>query len=438
MRLLLTKALGVLPVGTLQVGAGLMVFGVASYIHLAVAGHSLSTNAMAAMSVLWSIVFLLGLGLFFPVEQELIRHVAARVAAGQGIAPVVRRAAALATGILLVTLVPLVVAARPLAGKLFNGDIGMVAALGTAFLALAVVSVSHGVLAGMGRFNVYGRQLALDAGMRIAFAVAIGVAGLHSPVLFALILTVSPLIAVTLTLRPVLGDLHPGPAITWKLMCRGLGLLIASTLLAQLVVNIGVVNAKLLSPGDAAVVGALLSAIILARVPLFIFASLQASLLPGLSGAIASGERAQFRRLMIRGVGIVAALGLAGAVIAVILGPWLVQVLFAAHRVLGPADFAVLAVGTLFYMLAMVFGQGAMALSHHRDQLLAWIAGTVVLVAVTLVPGEVRVRVEVAYALSSLTAAIALAIVLYVRAARHWGASDERDYRMALQPGGAE
>ena len=81
---LLTKALGVLPTGTLQVGAGLMVFGGAAYVHLAVAGHSLSTRGMAAMSVLWSIVFLLGLGLFFPVEQELIRHVAARVAGGRG------------------------------------------------------------------------------------------------------------------------------------------------------------------------------------------------------------------------------------------------------------------------------------------------------------------------------------------------------------------
>jgi O-antigen/teichoic acid export membrane protein len=435
---LLTKALGVLPTGTLQVGAGLMVFGCAAYVHLAVAGHSLSTRGMAAMSVLWSIVFLLGLGLFFPVEQEIIRHVAARVEAGEGVLPVVRRAAILAAGILLVTLVPLAAAARPLADKLFNGDIGLVAALGAAFVALAVVSVSHGVLAGTGRFEVYGGQLAIDGGLRIVFAVALAVAGLHSPVLFALILTAAPLIAVTCTLRPVLRALHPGPTITWKLMWRGLGLLIGSTLLAQLIVNIAVVNAKLLSPGNAAVVGALLSAIILARVPLFIFASLQASLLPGLAGAIAAGDRPRFRRLVIRGAGIVAALGLVGGLIAVVLGPWLVQVLFAAHRVLGPADFAWLAAGTFFYMLAMVLGQGAMALSHHRDQLFAWIAGAVVLAAVTAVPGEVRLRVEVAYALSSLTVAVVLAIVLFVRTARYWGTSGVADGRVAATlPGGS-
>jgi O-antigen/teichoic acid export membrane protein len=427
---LLTRALGVLPAGTLQVGAGLMVFGGAAYVHLALAGHSLSTRGMAAMSVLWSIVFLLGLGLFFPVEQELIRHVAARVAAGDGIAPVVRRATALAGGIVLVTLVPLAAAARPLADKLFNGDIAMVAALGTAFVALAAVSVSHGVLAGTGRFDMYGRQLATDGGLRMAFAVAVGAAGLHSPVLFALILTIAPLIAVILTLRPVLTALRPGPTITWKLMCRGLGLLIGSTLLAQLVVNIGVINAKLLSPGNAAVVGALLAAIILARVPLFVFASLQASLLPGLAGAVAADEQPRFRRLVLRGTAIVAALGLAGGLIAVVLGPWLVQVLFAAKRVLGPADFGWLAAGTLFYMLAMVLGQGAMALSHHRDLLFAWIAGTVVLAAVTAVPGEVRLRVEIAYAVSSLTVALTLALVLFARTAKYWGTSGVADDRM--------
>ena len=67
------RALDVLPPGTLTVGAGLLVLGAGYYAHLAVAGHSLPASGMAALSVLWSIVFLLGLGVFLPVEQELIR-----------------------------------------------------------------------------------------------------------------------------------------------------------------------------------------------------------------------------------------------------------------------------------------------------------------------------------------------------------------------------
>jgi O-antigen/teichoic acid export membrane protein len=415
---LASRVLGLLPSGTLLVGAGLAVLGVGSYAQLAVAGHSLTTPGMAAMSVLWSIVFWLGLGLFFPVEQELIRLVAARKALGEGIAPVVRRGAVLAGIIFAATLVPLAVAARPLADSLFGGDIRMVAALAAAFLALAVVSVSRGVLAGMGRFKAYGSQLAIDGGLRMALACALGIEGVHSPAAFGLTLTVAPLLSAALTLRPLLRDLTPGPAVTWKIMCRGLGLLIVTMLLAQLVVNVAVISVRLLSPGDPAVVGALLAAMVLARVPLFVFASLQASLLPGLAGAIAAGDPARFRQLAIRGCGIVTALGLAGGIPAVILGPWLIRVLFAARPVLSYADFAWLASGTLFYMLAMVLGQGAMALSRHRDQLLAWLAGAAVLVVITLGPGEVKTRVVVAYALSSLTVAVVLALVLFLRAPR--------------------
>jgi O-antigen/teichoic acid export membrane protein len=415
---LLARALGLLPQGTLAVGAGLAVLGGASYVHLAVADHVLSTTGTAAMSVLWAITFCLGLGLFFPVEQELIRHIAARVVTGEGIGPVVRRGAALSAAILVLVLVPLAAAARPLADALFGGDIAMIAALAGSFLALAVVSVSRGVLAGTGRFHAYGAQLGIDGGLRVVFAAALGAGGERSPFLFALILTAAPVLSAACTLSPVLRDIRPGPAISWLAMCRGLSLLIGTSLLAQVVVNVAVIDVDLLSPGHPAVVSALLAAMVLARVPLFIFASLQAALLPGLAGAIAAGQYRDFRRLVVRASGTVATLGIAGGLVAVLAGPRLAPVLFGVRPLLGPSDFALLAAGTTCYMLAMVLGQGAMALSRHRDQLLAWTAAAVVLTVITFVPGEVRLRVEGAYALSSVTAALALALVVYLRARR--------------------
>ncbi len=59
-----------------------------------------------------------------------------------------------------------------------------------------------------------------------------------------------------------------------------------------------------------------------------------------------------------------------------------------------------------------------MALSHHRDQLLAWISGVVVLAVVTLLPGDVKLRVESAYALSTLTVAVVMGLVVILRGAR--------------------
>ena len=409
---LAARAVGQLPAGTLSVGAGLAVLGVGSYAHLAIAGHELTIRGMASLSVLWAIVSCLGIGLFFPVEQELIRHVAARTVAGEGVAPAVRRGAVLAGGVLLIVVIPSVLAARPLADRLFGGDIGMVYGLCGGFLALAAVSIGRGVLAGLGRFGGYGAQLGIDGLMRVLLSVALALAHVHSPTAYALILTAAPLLSAVCTLRPTIGGLGPGAPIPWSAMCRGLGMLIGSSLLAQMVVNIAVIDVDLLAPGRPAVVGALLAAMVLARVPIFVFASLQAALLPGLATAAAVGDFRRFRWLLRRASAAVVALGLVGGVLAAVFGPWLGPVLFGVQHVLHWSDFALLAFGTMCYMLALVLGQGAIAVSRHRDQLLSWVAGGLVLAAVTLLPGQVALRVEFAYAASSLTVVILLGGVL--------------------------
>jgi O-antigen/teichoic acid export membrane protein len=395
------RLLRAVPAGTLVVGCGLAVLGLASYVHLAVAGHALSTASYSSVSVLWSLVFSIGIGLFLPVEQEVSRLVAARAVAGDGVAPVLRTAAMLAGGLLALLLAVLGLAAGPIADLLFDGDRLMVLALGGAFAGLAAEHLTRGVLSGLGRFGWYGTQLAVDGGLRIAIAGGMGLAGVRSPLAYALVLAVAPLASVALTLAGVLRDLHPGAPVALRTLCRGLGLLLASNVLMQVVVNIGVINVKLLSPGDTAFAGALLSALVLARVPLFVFASLQASLLPALTRAIAVGDIPAYRRLLVRSVGVVCLLGIVGGVPAVAFGPKLVRLLFGVPDVLDRVDFAWLAAGTLAYMVASVVGPAVVARGRHAAQTLAWLVGTALLVAVTLGPGDVRLRVELAFAIGS-------------------------------------
>jgi O-antigen/teichoic acid export membrane protein len=88
--------------------------------------------------------------------------------------------------------------------------------------------------------------------------------------------------------------------------------------------------------------------------------------------------------------------------------------------VLGNAAFAWLAAGTLCYLLAMVLGQGAMAVSRHRDQLLAWLAGVAVLAVITTAPGEVTMRVVTAYAAGCATVAVVLAVLLVRHSPLTW------------------
>ncbi|GAA1801675.1 lipopolysaccharide biosynthesis protein [Planosporangium flavigriseum] len=395
------RLLQAVPAGTLIVGCGLAVLGAASYVHLAVASRALNPVDYSAVGVLWALVFSIGIGLFLPVEQEVSRLVAARSVAGVGVAPVLRTAGLLAGGLLALLLAALGLAAGPLAGRLFEGDRSMVIALCGAFAGLAAGYLTRGVLSGLGRFGWYGTQLAIDGGLRITLAAGMGLAGVRSPLAYALILAIAPLVSVVLTLPGVLRDLQPGPPAALRMLCQGLSLLVASNLLMQVIVNIGVINVKLLSPGDKAFAGSLLNALVLARVPLFVFASLQASLLPALTRAIASGDIPTFRRLFVRSIGVVSLLGLAGGIPAVALGPWLVKLLFGQTDVLGRAGFAWLAAGTLAYMVASVVGPAVVARGRHAAQTLGWLVGTAVLVAITLGPGDIRLRVELAFAIGS-------------------------------------
>ncbi|MFF2656987.1 lipopolysaccharide biosynthesis protein [Kitasatospora sp. NPDC058032] len=400
----LAKVVSALPPGTQLVIGGTVLLGAASYIHLMAAGYSLGKPEMASVSLLWTILMSVGLGLFFPVEQELTRIVAARVVGGQGAAPVVRRILLITVGMLAVLTVGMAVAARPLADTFFEGHRSMVVALAASFAAMAAGNVSRGVLAGLNRFGAYGTQLAVDGGLRIALAVGCAVAGVRSPLVFALILAVAPLLAVLATVRPLRSGISAGPAVGWGSLTGGLAPLVASTLLSQVVVNAAVISTRLLAPDNAPLVAGLLNAVVLARVPLFVFGSLQASLLAGLSSTAAAGDRSGFSKLLMRTCGVVAVLGVAGGIPATILGPWLIQVLFKADDVLGSLDFLLMSAGTLFYMLAMVLGQALLVLHRHRLQLLGWATGTVALMVTTLAPGAIATRVCLAYTMGSLAA----------------------------------
>jgi O-antigen/teichoic acid export membrane protein len=405
------------PAGTGAVAVGLVVLGVASYVYLAVAGRALGPAGTSSVAVAWAIAYGLGPGLFFPVEQEVTRLVAGRRARGEDGGPVLQRGAVLA-GALLATLGVIMAAVRePLAGRLFDGDVTMVWALLAAFAGMALAHLVRGMLAGAGRFGWYGAQLGLDGALRMVLAVVLGGLRVDSPVPFCLVLAAAPILSTLCTVAPILGPSTrrapvAGSEVGWPDLCRGLGLLIVSVLLAQVVLNLPVINVRLLAPGDPEVAAAMLAALILVRVPLFLFGSVQASLLSGLSVAVNIGDLAAYRHLIVRTLAAVSALGAAGAVVAVVAGPWLATHLFDSPDGLDAGDFGWLAVGSLAYLWALVLGQGLLALDRHRDQALGWVVGTLALIAATLLPGDVVARSERGYAVGTIIVAVTLSAML--------------------------
>jgi O-antigen/teichoic acid export membrane protein len=408
----LAKLLAVIPPGTHLVIGGTLVLGAASYIQIAVSGHALGDGPRAAVSQLWSLVMTISLGLFFPVEQELTRVVAARMVRGEGVMPVVRRAAALTAALLVVLCGACAVFARPLADRFFGGDMGLVWAFGGTLVGMALVYLTRGVLAGRGLFDSYGMSLGLDGVFRIVLALGLLAAGVHEAVAYGMVLAAAPILAMLATLRPTLRGCHAGPPMPWSELFQNMATMMGSMVLAQFVVNAPVVALAMIAPHNDQLVFAVLSAGVLCRIPLFVFGSLQPTLMTGLSTAATEGDRAGFRRMLLRTVGVITVLGLLGGIPSVLLGRWLIHTFLNAPNVLHPLDFFWFAAGTMAYMLAMVLGQALMAMDRHRAQLLGWVVGTAALVAVTFAPVSTSIRVEFAYFTgSAVTAGVLLALL---------------------------
>ena len=111
---------GRLPEGSVLVGGGLVVNGLAAYAFITLASRDLGPEAYTPVGLLWALSFLLGPGFFQPLEQEVARVVASRADGRLG--PVVRTAAAIGAGMVGILAVGAVLLRDRLQYDLFDGD----------------------------------------------------------------------------------------------------------------------------------------------------------------------------------------------------------------------------------------------------------------------------------------------------------------------------
>ena len=408
----------VLPRGTLQVAAGLAVLGAASYVYLSLAARTLSPQRFGEISVLYSLVYTAGPGAFLPIEQELARGLADRRARGQGGGPLVRLATLL-SGIYAAALVALVFATGPLTvPRLFDGSWALLGCLALAVIGLWAIYLSRGVLAGSARFSVYGGQLALEGGTRIAAVVILAAAGVTGVVPYGLAIGGALLIAVVLTTPQTVGAVHatpgqPSPGASVQELSTALGWLLVGSLLAQALVNAPPIAAKLLAHGsDSVAAGQVLTGTVLARLPLFAFAAVQAALLPGLAALLATGDRAGFIRGMTRLLGAAAVVTLAATVVAATVGEDLLHLFFGDRYNMGNRELTQLALASGIYIGAVIAGQSLLALRRYRAAAGGWAVGAVAFIVVAVVGHDLVTRVVDGFLVGTIAAAVSLGIVL--------------------------
>jgi O-antigen/teichoic acid export membrane protein len=378
----------------LYLGGGLALVGAAGYAFVALTGHTLSPADAAAAASLYLLVNIVGPGLFSALEQETSRSVSAEIAAGRDPRRVTRHAWMLA-GALLAGVSALLLAISPvLTGTVLGGRWGLFAAVLLSVATAAGVYVVRGLVGGRQRFAGYAATLGAEGVARILPCAVLAAGGTADVVAYSVAFAAGSAFGALAGLPWLRRPVEPGPAVSDVApvsagrMARALSFLLGGNLLMLVVMNLAPIVVTPRLAGDAATAAAFAAAFVLARVPLFLFAPVQAVLLPALTRAATRGElavvRARLRSILLA----VAAIGIPGVLASFTVGPWAVQVLFGADVRLPSAVVGLLGVGTVGLMIGQVLQPGLIALGRHRTVTLAWLAGTVALGALLALPGD--------------------------------------------------
>jgi O-antigen/teichoic acid export membrane protein len=408
-----------LPEGTIPVGIALLVAGVATYAFFKVGTVAVGGDEeFAPIAAMWFATFALAPGFFLPLEQELGRALSHRRAIDQGGRPVVRKVVGLG-GVLVAIVTIVILALSPLlATNYFDGDWVMVVALIAAFAAYAPAHMARGVCSGSGRFTEYAVIMGSDGIVRIILCVLLAAVGITAAGAYGLAIAASPLFAVAYVYQRGALRTESGPPADWGEVTPNLGWLLVGSVCAAALLNAGPITASILaSDGEDGLVTEFSYGVLLSRIPLFMFQAVQAALLPRLSRQAARGEFLEFRSGFRRLIYVVVAVGLAGTVGALLLGPWVLSLVYDAD--LSGRTLAMLTLSSALYMLALATAQAVIALQGHALVAVGWVIGLVTFVLATwLSSDETFRRIEIGLVASSLAATVAFGLALRHRLAR--------------------
>jgi O-antigen/teichoic acid export membrane protein len=407
---------GPLPPGALLIGIALAVQGLTTYAFVVIANHALGPKPYSAFSALWALTFVAAPGLFLPLEQEVGRAASARRVAGLGAGPVVRRALTLGAGLALGVILLSGAAEAPLVTTFFNGQGLLLLAFLVAMAVYTVYYLARGTLAGAGRFGGYATVLVVEGAVRIIAALVLLRAGVTNVGAYGLAISLPCVIGVAVVLPRQHGIAAPGPPAPWSELSFALGWLLAGSLLAQALMNVAPLAVKAFYSGtDPNLAGRVLNGVIIARIPLFFFQAIQASLMPKLSADAAAARWDDFMTLLRRILLLVAALIVVSVAGMGLLGPPIVHILFHNSTPLSGGDLALLALGSEGMMVGFALAYASIALRGYRAATAGWAAGILALVlALIVLPGTLT-RVELAFCVGVYVACAVMGVTLRAR-----------------------
>ena len=190
---------------------GLVVNGLSTYAFLVLARRAVGDEAYGGLAVTWALVYILGPGLFQPLEQEVARATAARGARDEGSAPVLEHAARIGAVALTVVFVGILVAWPLGLSGMLDDRIDLLAALLLGLAAFAFAELARGILSGRHLFPQYGRYFAFEGGSRMVIAGVLTLIGIEVVGFYALTLAAAFVVGTLGAAYRVRPFVRPGP-----------------------------------------------------------------------------------------------------------------------------------------------------------------------------------------------------------------------------------
>ena len=401
-----------IPEGTLSIGIGLLVAGVTIYIFFKIGQQALGQEKFKPLVSLWFVMFAIAPGFFLPVEQELSRAVAHRRALNQGVGPVVKKVALLCAAI-VVFLVALILLLSPIINEnLFEGNAIITVSLAIAIVTYGALYFTKGLSSGLGKFSAYGFIVGADGAIRVLACTALLLLGVTQLSAYSLIIVITPIIGVMIVLLAGQLKTESGPPATWSEITENLVWLLGGSIFAAALVNAGPLTVDILGDSqDAIRVTQFGNAVLLTRVPLFLFQAVQAALLPRLTRLAARGDLVEFKIGFRRLVVLVIGVGVFGTIGAFLFGPFFLDLVYGGG--IDRRTLTLLALASAIYMMALAIAQAVIALRGHRLVALGWLLSFLsYVICAWKVSQDLFLRVEVALVVSSAVALVSFALSL--------------------------
>lgn len=424
--------------GAVGVVVAQVVDGAAAYLFLVIAGRTLGNARFAPVSVMWAAQFLAGSGVFIAFEQELARAVAGRVPTRELLSSLRSTVGRVFAAYAAVMAIAAAAGGRWFTSRFLDGDVLTFVGLVVGVAGYATTHLVRGWLAGVGWLDLYTRWFLLDAGVCTATTVALAVAGVRSPGPYAMAGGGCSLVAVAVVAFAAQRRLRTGatggiesstateplpagppdeppgrPLGTVRTFAEAIAALTIAALLMAVLVNGGPLAVRwYAAAGEAGRTSVFLTGLVLTRVPLLIFQTLQSVLIPRMSAAVTRGAYRELRTMVIRLTVAVVALAVVGTAAAgVVVRPIIVAFFGDSFSGLTPGDLAFQAAAAFTLVFAVVFAMVLIATSHQRRVPLAWGLGVATFLVTVRLDAELFVRVERALVASGGVAAVTMGVL---------------------------